>query len=214
MWTLILTLAGPALGQELARPQSDLKGTGWVLAADGTRYEGTLTKVQVQDGFLFKLVLRAAGTDVRHALDGAEVVEVGLAPKLRASGTTLAGALPPPEAAEPWVRFVQVRVPGAEKALFGQVRNPTFARRLELFDDPYTGRGATGGLGGMMAAGGGASWLVRRVEEAEAIRVTRESYPRQWDALFGDCPALVRPDLPRFEDLVADLYAHDRACGG
>jgi hypothetical protein len=108
-----------------------------------------------------------------------------------------------------------MRANKAGKLRLMQLLNPGFDTRVKVFADPNAQK--TGGLaiGGIRVSGGEDRSFLMVKGDQQAVVVKKSSYRRNFEDLYGDCPAMVKTfagEKIQWDDLAAHVFAYDSAC--
>ncbi|MBR9777958.1 MAG: hypothetical protein GYB55_24205 [Cytophagales bacterium] len=91
-----------------------------------------------------------------------------------------------------------------------QVMNPTFSKKIKVFNDPFAKESASINFGGMTVAGGlDKSYYIKKSGEDLARRIKKKEYKKDMEELFVECPAIIEkykedPKWSEFEQFVFD----------
>lgn len=91
-----------------------------------------------------------------------------------------------------------------------QVMNPTFSKKIKVFNDPLSGESASIGIGGVTVAGGlDKSYYIKKEGEDIAKRIKKKEYKKDMEELFSECPAVLEkhagnPKWSEFEQFIFD----------
>ena len=193
--------------------------------ADGSEVSGKLTAATMINGYLDKFTLKnEAGEKVK--LEPEDVVRLSV--KASAMAKVAMGASNSSSIKEITSRdFSEIsnreyiifetamRANKAGKLRLMQLLNPGFDTRVKVFADPNAQK--TGGLaiGGIRVSGGeDRSFLIVKGDK-QAVVVRKSSYRRNFEELYGDCPAMVKTftgEKIQWDDLAAHVFAYDSAC--
>jgi len=70
-----------------------------------------------------------------------------------------------------------------------QVVNPTFSKKIKVYNDPFAKQSMGVGVGGMTLAGGlDKSYYIKKDGEEIAQRIKKAEYKKDMDELFSECP--------------------------
>lgn len=96
-----------------------------------------------------------------------------------------------------------------------QVMNPTFSKKVKVYNDPLSNETASVGIGGMKLAGGLAkSYYIKLEGEKIAKRVKKKEYKKDMEEVFTGCPAVIKkydanPSWSEFEQFI---YEYSSEC--
>ncbi|MFT6358505.1 MAG: hypothetical protein ACJAYJ_002726 [Saprospiraceae bacterium] len=91
-----------------------------------------------------------------------------------------------------------------------QVMNPTFSKKIKVYNDPLSNETVSIGIGGMKLAGGLAkSYYIKKEGEAIARRIKKKEYKKDMDEVFSECSSVIKkygadPTWSEFEDFIYD----------
>jgi hypothetical protein len=107
----------------------------------------------------------------------------------------------------------QVQVKKNTLTLMVQLVNPSFCEKIKVFQDPYAGETASVGFGPFKAGGIAKSYYVKKGDEV-AIRLKKKNYDEEFNAFFGDCPALIEKygDKPKWSEFAKHIYEYTKEC--
>jgi len=193
--------------------------------ADGSEVTGKLTAATMINGYLDKFTLKnEAGEKVR--LEPEDVVRLSVkASKLAkvAMGASNASSLKEITNRDfneisnrEYIIFeTAMRANKAGKLRLMQLLNPGFDTRVKVFADPNAQK--TGGLaiGGIRMTGGEDRSFLMVKGDKQAVVVRKSSYRRNFEELYGDCPAMVKTfagEKIQWDDLAGHVFAYDSAC--
>jgi len=192
--------------QTLLTPSNSFshKKTSYVTLADGTEIKGTIQDINYKDG-LIKFVKIKDGSDVKHKLKAAEVKEMYLMP----SGLDkYVKAMDLASDASKWndekldqdflnqgyVYFITTPVKIKKKAqpLLMQLLNPSFSKKVKIYNDPFAKESMSASVGGVKVAGGNAkSYFIQVGDDQAAYKVEKKKYKKEFIPLWNKCGALI-----------------------
>lgn len=91
-----------------------------------------------------------------------------------------------------------------------QLMNPTFSKKVKVYNDPYSGETAGVGVGGMNVAGGLAkSYYIKVGDNEVARRIKKKEYKKDMETIFTECKDVVKkygadPSWSEFEKFIFD----------
>jgi len=89
-----------------------------------------------------------------------------------------------------------------------QLMNPSFSKKIKVYNDPLSKETASVGVGGMKMAGGLAkSYYIKKEGEDLARRIKKKEYKQDMEALFSECPDVLSkysadPSWSEFEKFI------------
>lgn len=97
---------------------------------------------------------------------------------------------------EGYVFFEQVKVVINDKPTFVlvQLLNPHFSKHIRIYHDPYASETMRFGVAGITVAGGEDTsyYVLKPGGEPLAERIQRRNYRKKFEALWNDCPSLMK----------------------
>jgi hypothetical protein len=193
-------------GQSLLTPSNSFshKKTSYVTLADGTEIKGTIEDIDRKDG-LIKSVKIKDGSDIKHKLKASQVKEMYLVPsgfdKYSKAMDLIGDAskwndekLNQDLLNQGYVYFVNTPVKIKKKAtpMLMQLLNPSFSKKVKIFDDPFAKRSSSLKVGGVKVAGGNAkSYFIQVGDDQAAYKVEKKSYKKEFVPLWKKCDAVI-----------------------
>lgn len=104
----------------------------------------------------------------------------------------------------------QVQVKKKVQYCMLQVMNPTFSKKIKVYNDPFSNESASLGIGGLTLAGGlEKSYYIKKEGEEVARRIKKKEYKKDMDTLFSECPSVLAkygtdPNWAEFEQFIFD----------
>ena len=96
-----------------------------------------------------------------------------------------------------------------------QLMNPTFSKKIQVYNDPLAGESASIGIGNMTLAGGLAkSYYIKKTGEDLARRMKKKEYKKDMELLFPECPDVLAKynENPNWEDFELFIYDYSTIC--
>lgn len=96
-----------------------------------------------------------------------------------------------------------------------QLMNPTFSKKIKVFNDPFSKESASIGVGGMTFAGSlDKSYYIKKDGEKIARRIKKKDYKNDIATLFSECPAVVEKysDNPGWAEFEQFIYDYSTSC--
>lgn len=96
-----------------------------------------------------------------------------------------------------------------------QVMNPTFSKKITVYNDPLAKETMSVGVGGMTLAGGLAkSYYIKKDGEDVAKRIKKKEYKKDMEELFSECPSVVAKygADPKWSEFEKFIYAFSTDC--
>lgn len=89
-----------------------------------------------------------------------------------------------------------------------QMLNPATSSKIKVFNDPYSQKTMSVGIGGMTVAGGDDKSYYVKIGDEPAFRLYKKNYDEEWGHLYNNCRELLRefPDglkWSKFSDHIA-----------
>lgn len=192
----------------------------YVVLADGTRLEGQVRSAVLGEGGAIKKLTFVTDAGEKHKLAASDVKELGNKPgdfmkmmaRADASDSVAAHNTYDGRAIPEWVVWRPVAHPGNDKVFLMQLLNPTFDSRIAVYADPKAQETGGVAVGGVQMTGGVEKSYVIVKDDAGTLRVEKQRYEQQWDALFGDCAGLVKPEKVDWKDFGDHVAAYEAAC--
>ncbi|MEZ4320089.1 MAG: hypothetical protein R3F61_21445 [Myxococcota bacterium] len=217
MWMVLACFS--AWAQSFESPIKSLMGPeGIAVLADGSEVTGNPLIIPKGVGNIKKLTLKLEdGTKMK--LGPADLQSFALKPNKLAKMSSAGGSIVAmSNNSDVWSKdyafFVPAKLPNGKPAIL-QHLNRGFDSTMHIFADP-AGRETSGvGVGGVQISGGMLkSYLVWKKGAEASVLVKKGTYDKQWDALYGDCAAMTKPEKPEFDDFAAHVSEHAQKCGG
>lgn len=196
-----------------------------VQLADGREVTGRLTSASLINGYLDRFTIKnEAGEKLK--LEPEDVIRLSVRASATAKITMAATSAASIKAMSnrdfneiknrEYIIFeTAMRHNKAGKIRLMQLLNPGFDSKFKVFANPNAQK--TGGLsvGGIRVTGGeDRSYLLVRGEE-KALMVRKVSYRKEFEEIFGDCPAMLKQfegDKIMWDDLAGHVFAYDSVC--
>jgi len=96
-----------------------------------------------------------------------------------------------------------------------QVMNPTFSKKIKVYNDPFARKTAGIGVGGMTLAGGlDKSYYIKKEGEEIARKIEKKDYKRNMDELFSECPQVIEKygENPKWSEFEKFIYDYSTMC--
>ncbi|MBC6400972.1 MAG: hypothetical protein GDA37_08190 [Ekhidna sp.] len=96
-----------------------------------------------------------------------------------------------------------------------QVMNPTFSKKIKVYDDPFARETYGVGVGPVTLAGGlDKSYYIKKAGEEIARRIKKAEYKRDMDELFSECPSVIQKygDTPQWSEFEQFIYDYSIMC--
>ena len=96
-----------------------------------------------------------------------------------------------------------------------QVMNPTFSKKIKIYNDPFAKESASVSFAGMKVAGGlDKSYYIKKNGEDLARRIKKNEYKKDMEELFAECPAVIEKykDDPKWVDFEQFVYEYSTKC--
>lgn len=96
-----------------------------------------------------------------------------------------------------------------------QVMNPTFSKKVTVYNDPFANESIGVGVAGMTVAGGlDKSYYIKKEGEDLARKITKKEYKREKEELFAECPAVLKKydDNAKWADFEQFIYDYSVMC--
>ncbi|WP_339924475.1 hypothetical protein [uncultured Cyclobacterium sp.] len=96
-----------------------------------------------------------------------------------------------------------------------QVMNPTFSKKIKVYNDPFAKESASIGFAGMTVAGGlDKSYYIKKNGEDIARRIKKKEYKKDIEELFAECPAVIEKykDSPKWMEFEEFIYDYSTLC--
>ncbi len=96
-----------------------------------------------------------------------------------------------------------------------QLMNPTFSKKIKVYNDPFAGETASVGIGGLTVAGGlDKSYYIKKEGEDLARKIKKKDYKRDMTELFSECPAVIEKygETPQWSEFEQFIYDYSTIC--
>lgn len=112
-----------------------------------------------------------------------------------------------------YIHYIPANLPNGKPAIM-QHLNRGFDDTIKIFADPKGRETAGVGVGGVQISGGlDKAYLVLKKGAPNTFIVKKGSYDKQWEEIFGDCPAMQKPEKADFKDFPGHVKMHMDKCG-
>ena len=225
---MMLCLAWPSsiLAQDLGvgYDMFSHKKPAYVTKKDGTKVEGTVTKIKRKKGLIELVTLKVRGKKME--LNPEDIDHMYLAP----SGLDkLGNALDEAYTVDKWDRQdvesdkiregyayfenANVDVKGTVRSLLMQLLNPGFSGKIRVYFDPFAQETTRVGFAGLTVSGGlDKSYYVQRPGE-QAFRLKKKDYKKGFEEFYSDCPALMNEyPKPDWSDFAKHVFFYSESC--
>jgi len=96
-----------------------------------------------------------------------------------------------------------------------QVMNPTFSKKIKVYNDPFARESAGVAVGGMTVAGGlDKSYYIKKDGEDTARKIKKKEYRQDMEILFSECPAVLEKYSrnTQWSDFEQFIYDYSTMC--
>lgn len=96
-----------------------------------------------------------------------------------------------------------------------QLMNPTFSKKIKVYNDPFAGETASVGIGGITVAGGLAkSYYIKKDGEDLARKIKKKEYKKDMSELFSECPAVIEKygETPQWSEFEQFIFDYSTTC--
>jgi len=96
-----------------------------------------------------------------------------------------------------------------------QVMNPTFSKKVTVYNDPLSAETMSVGVGGMTLAGGlDKSYYIKKDGEEIARRIKKKEFRKDMEELFAECPKVLEMygERPKWSDFEKFIYDYSTMC--
>lgn len=96
-----------------------------------------------------------------------------------------------------------------------QVMNPTFSKKIKVFNDPFAKETKSIGVAGMTLAGGlDKSYYIKKDNEEVAKKIKKKEYKKDMEELFSECPSVIEKygDNPKWAGFEQFIYDYSTMC--
>jgi hypothetical protein len=192
----------------------------YVVLADGTRLEGQVRSAVLGEGGAVRKLTFVTDSGEKHKLAASDVQELGnkpgdlmkLAARSEASDSVAAHNTYDGRAIPEWIVWKPVAHPKNDKVFLMQELNPEFDSRIAVYADPKAQETGGVAVGGIQMTGGVEKSYVVVKDDSGTLRVEKHRYEQQYDALFGDCSTLEKPQKIDWKDFGDHVKAYEEAC--
>lgn len=96
-----------------------------------------------------------------------------------------------------------------------QVMNPTFSKKIKVYNDPFSKESASIGIAGVTVAGGlEKSYYIKKGDQEIAKRIKMKEYKKDMEELFSECPSVIQKygDAPNWSEFEQFIYDYSTMC--
>lgn len=109
----------------------------------------------------------------------------------------------------------EVRIKKKTRTLMMQLVNPSFSKKIKVYDDPMAKEAMGLGVGGVTVAGGGEkSFFVKKQGEKVAFKLEKKNYDEEFKMIFGDCKEFMAKygEDHRWSDFEKHVFEYSQMC--
>ena len=223
LMALTLILGVNVNAQQLLSPSYGFskKKTSYVTLENGVEIKGTVSNIKYKKG-LIKQIKIEDGTGTKHKLKPNAVKFMYVYP----SGLDqIRKALDVTSNVQKWnnekldqdilnqgyVYFetVNVKIKKKTRPMLMQLLNPTFSKKVKIYDDPFAKKTMALGVAGVNIVGGNAkSYYVKLDSDPAAYKLEKKRYKKEFAILWNKCSALTKTTNIDWSDLAKHVIEY------